>query len=173
MNYRNFLGKKLRVALTLILFTCLMCGCPRVPSEYRAFLKLSPEQRQAVMRKLPLEKQLEYYFAGLNYMHPADVGLADPIAEQGRKAVPFLLNRLSEEKDEDKKADIILILEVMHISHYNLKREEEVITLLKEVTSSAKSQRLKKEGEDALRLILEDKAPDPAKLLDKIEEGSN
>src|SRR2546423_15222357 len=105
MNHLCSLGEQLRLALTLILFTFFLGECNSVPSEYQAFLALSPEQRQVEMRKLPLEKQLEYYFVGLDYVHPPDVGLADPIAEQGMKAVPFLLKRLREEKNEDKKAD--------------------------------------------------------------------
>lgn len=170
MTHLYFLSKQPGVVLTLILLTFLVGECNSVPTEYRAFLDLPPKRRQAEMRKVSLEKQLEYYFAGLDYVHPPDVGLTDPIAEQGKKALPFLLKKLSENTDEDKKADIVFILEVMHQSYCNLKNEEKVIALLKQIKLNAKSPRLKKESEDALSLILENKAPDPAKLLDDIDK---
>ena len=41
------------------------------------------------------------------------MGLADPIAERGALAVPFLVNRLRESTDDLEVRDILLILNTM------------------------------------------------------------
>lgn len=163
------LGPRLRGAalLPLVLLACLGAGCGGVPPEYEAFLELPLNRQREELKKFPPEKQLEYYFAGLRYMHPGNQGLADPIAERGKDALPFLLGRLRGEKNERHKADIIFIFEMMHVSYYNLKDEREVISLLEETKAGAKSPDLREKCDEALKLIRENKSPDPVQLLDE------
>ncbi len=156
--------------LVVVLFICFHWGCNRVPPEYETFLEHPLKQQQEELRRLPHDKQLDYYFAGINYTHPPAFGLAHPIAEQGKAVLPFLLESLKEEKDERKKSGIIFILKIMHSNYYDLKGEKEAINLIKDTTGYAISQDLKREGREALDFILEGKLPDPVKLLDQREE---
>lgn len=156
--------------LLVVSFAAVADGCDKVPPEYRAFLELPMNRRHEEMKKLPPDKQLEYYFAGLNYLHPPAVDLAHPIAEEGEGVLPFLLMSLRKENDESRKADIISIIEVMHTSYYRLTDKQEVISVLKETTAHAKTPRLKMKGKEAQELILEGRIPDPLQSLEKLGE---
>lgn len=169
MKTIQLMGLRLRskALLSVILLAYFGAGCGSVPPEYETFLELPSNQQRDELRKFPPEKQLEYYFAGLKYMHPGNKGLADVIAERGKSALPFLIDRLRKEKSERNKAEIIFIFEVMHVSYYNLKDEGEVLSLLEETKADAEWPELRRKSEEALKLIRENKAPDPIELLDK------
>lgn len=160
-------GFKSKVLLPLVLLVYAGAGCGSVPPEYEAFLELPSNQQRDELRKFPPEKQLEYYLAGQKYMHPGNKGLADVIAEQGKSALPFLIDGLRKEKSERNKAEIIFIFELMHVSYYNLKNEGAVLSLLEETKAGAKWPELRRKSEEALKLIRENTAPDPIELLDQ------
>jgi uncharacterized protein YfbU (UPF0304 family) len=123
------------------------------------------------MQKLPIEKRIDYYLAGLRYFHPPQIGLADDIAQEGKQALQVLLNRLKGEKDEITKVDIMYIFKVMHGSYYNLKDERDVTAQLKQTTQDMRDPSSKSRGEEILRFITENQSPDVEKVLDEMKQS--
>lgn len=162
-------GINFQLSSVLLLFTCMLTGCSRIPPEYRAFLALSPDQRHNEMMKLPIDKRIDYYLAGLRYAHPPQIGLADDIAQQGKQALPVLLNRLRAETDEMTQFNMMYIFKVMHASYYSLKDEKEVIAQLKHTADSMRDPSWKSRSEEVLRFIEEKQSPD----IEKIVEDNN
>src|SRR6266849_6787002 len=149
-------------ALVLLILPILsFTGCgPRMPFEYRWFFDLSPQQQHAEMKKFPIEKQIEYYLIGMSYVEPPEMGLADDIAREGKAALPVLMQKLREDKDEKNQVDIMLVLETMHARFYRLNHETEVVNLLRQTTDGMKDAWHKQRGEEILKYIETDQLPD-------------
>ncbi|MGH9966656.1 MAG: hypothetical protein ACREBG_02320 [Pyrinomonadaceae bacterium] len=162
---------KFRFMFVVLLFACLLEGCSRIPPEYRPFLVLSPDQRHAEMQKLPIEKRIDYYLAGVRYLHPPQIGLADDMAKEGKQAIPVLLDRLKREKDEMTKFDIMYIFKVMHGSYYGLKDETEAIAQLKQTTNGMRDPSWKSRSEELLKFIVDNQSPDVEKVLDEMKQS--
>src|SRR5437016_1131810 len=99
-------GINLRLAFIILslvgsLFTV---GCNKIPPEYQAFLDLPVSEQHQVMMKLPLDKRIDYYLAGMRYIEPPQIALADDVASEGKRALPFLVKRLRDDKDERNQA---------------------------------------------------------------------
>lgn len=58
------------IGLFIVLGVWFLAGCNSVPPEYQAFFDLSPEQRREKMEQFPIDKQIDYYLAGMTYTHP-------------------------------------------------------------------------------------------------------
>lgn len=157
----------MRLAFIVISFlaTFFLVGCNRIPPEYRAFLERSTVEQHEVMRKLPMDKQIDYYLAGMRYMEPPQMGLADDIAKEGKQALPFLVKRLRDEKDEKNQADLIFVFEIMHGRYYKLKDETGVLNLLQQTADNMKDTFQKGRGEEALKYIRTDQLPEVEKTL--------
>lgn len=154
-----------RVLLSVsILISCATCtlavvSCQKnMPSEYREFFGLPTELQRERLKTFPIDKQIEYHLAGHKYFHPP-ISFRDIIASQGKKAVPHLTKSLREERQEYEQVILIYVFRYMHRFHYNLKNEDEVIMLLKEVIADMKSPSHKKNAEEALKDIQEDRPP--------------
>jgi hypothetical protein len=67
------------------------------------------------------------------------MGLAKPIAERGKSAVPFLLDRLAAGKDDITLIDTLLLFEIMsEMKAYDVKSDELLMTTLRKRVSSVK-----------------------------------
>src|SRR2546421_11380051 len=112
----------IKAVAPLVLTVTLLAGCgPRMPAEYKWFFDLSPQQQHAEMKKFPIDKQVDYYLVGMSYVHPPKMGLATDIAQQGKTALPYLMKRLKEEREDYERANIMLILKEMSLFYYDLR----------------------------------------------------
>lgn len=98
------------------------------------------------------------------------MGLADDIAQDGEQALPALMKRIREEKDERTQADIMRVFEAMHGRFYKLKRETEMVNLLRQTTDNMKDPLSKERGEEILKYIQTDQLPDVEKTLEKMNK---
>lgn len=156
--------------ILFVLAVTLLTACgPRMPPEYQWFFDLSPEQQHVEMKKFPIEKQVDYYLIGMSYVHPPRIGLADEIAQQGKRGLPYLVKRLQDEKEDYERANIILVLKEMSLFYYDLRGEKEVLRVLSETIATMKEP-WKERGEDGLKAILERRMADPAKALQDIKD---
>ena len=126
------------------------------------------EQQHKEMEKFTIDKKIDYYLAAMRYIHPPPVGLADNIAKHGKAALPFLMKRLREERNESNQVHLMSVFESMHLFYYNLKDEKEVHLLLKEKIDSMKNLDHKKSAENILKDIRENQVPNPEKVLSEI-----
>lgn len=165
----------IRVRLVLILFSVfifLTGGCQRIPAKYRSFLALSPQQQHDQMRTLSTDDQMDYYLAGMRYVHPPQVGLARDIAERGTAAVPIVLRRLREEKDENTQIHLMHILQVMHRCCHRLEDNREVIESLTAVTASMQNRDFKDEADGILMFIMTDRERGVKAILDSMTKDT-
>lgn len=160
----------IRALILLGLAVTLLTACgPRMPAEYQWFFNLSPEQQHAEMIKFPIEKQVDYYLVGMSYVHPPRMGLVEDIAKQGKNALPYLMKRLREEREDGKREDIIYIFKEMSLFHHDLRNEKEVLRVLNETIVSMKEP-WKQRSQERLKEIMERPLADPAKALEDIKD---
>jgi hypothetical protein len=108
----------------------LLAGCDdhRLDKE---FFKQPPETRAARLRQYPLPEQYKIFRYGNDRLEPPALGLANPIAERGAQAVPFLLAKLDSEKDDIGVRDIVLVFSVMGaLRSYDVKSDVGLIRKL-------------------------------------------
>lgn len=143
---------------------CLIAvvDCNRTPPEYKEFLNLPIEHQRAKLRTFPIDKQIDYYLAATSYAHPPELELGDIIASEGKEAVPYLVKRLGEEKQEHRQISLMYVFEHMNRFDYNLKDEGETLDLLKEVVANMTDH--KAEAERVLGDILENRPVDLKKF---------
>jgi hypothetical protein len=159
------------VVFGTLLSTSFVEGCQRVPDKYRSFLALTSQQQHEQMKNLSTTEQIDHYLAAMRYVHPPEVSLSQDIAARGKEAVPFILKRLKEEKDEGTQVHLMYILQVMNACCYRLKNDDEVIESLKQATKSMKGDEGRRRGEETLKFILDDETPELEKTLDSINKG--
>jgi hypothetical protein len=146
-------------------FVFALSGCNRIPPEYRAFLELPISEQHKVMRDLPIDRRIDYYLAGMHYMAPPAIGLADDIAQEGKQALPALMERLRELKSESDQDHIIYIFRVTHSRYYKLTGEIDTLRLLQQTVDNMKDPGHKANGEITLRFIHTNQLPDLEKML--------
>lgn len=96
------------LSLALLVFPAL--GCPRLPEDYRPFFRLERETQPAELRRMPIERQLDIYIAGVTGVHPPRTDLGLEIGKQGPVILPNLLARFRRVPEEFLKADLIWIM---------------------------------------------------------------
>ena len=154
----NFLSTMRLLAFAL--YAALLTSCWKtIPPEYKAFLDLSRDAQLGRMRRMPIDKQIDYYFAGQEYVHPP-LSLDDTIAERGKEAIPFILKRLKEEEKDYRKVFLLYTLRRMHDFHYDLRGEKEAIETLQGVTAKMESRMHKEVAEGIVKDIVENRPPD-------------
>ena len=107
----------------------------------------------------------------MRYSEPPGVGLADDIAQEGKTALPLLMKRLREEKDEQNQVHIIRVFEFMHGRYYRLRDETEAVNLVRQTTTDMKDPWCKERGQEALKYIQTDQLPDVEKTLENVNKG--
>ena len=147
--------------ITALLLVAASCGftirCSRVdegPPEYQSLRDLPPEQRGDRFSNYPFETQVDVYLFASTRVHPPEFGYAYDIARNGKAVLPVLNQKLREEKSQSRQERLLYVYEVMSEFFYPLKKDEEVIALVKQTISRMTSP-YKERAELSLRSILE------------------
>jgi hypothetical protein len=98
-----------------LLLVPFAAGCPRVPPEYRPFFDQPYERQEEEIQRLPIERQLDVYIAGLS-RHPPSIDLGLAIGKQGPAIMPALLSRMRLARHDYIKAELVWILRGMPCS---------------------------------------------------------
>jgi hypothetical protein len=138
----------------LLLGCFLLAGC-QYPQDYVDLMNLPPEKRHLEFRKLPIEKQVEFYLIRATNSHPWDRSFADDIAARGEDALPYLLERLEKEPEDHRRADIIWIFRQIHVDTIDLRNRKEVIDALERAVEKMKDLYWKESSQAPLEFIKE------------------
>ena len=112
----------------LVLLLLTGCDAHRLEKE---FFKKPPETRVARLRQYPIPEQYQIFRYGNDRIEPPALELANPIAERGAQAVPFLFSKLNSERDDIDVRDIVLVFSVMAaLRSYDVKSDVGLITKL-------------------------------------------
>lgn len=94
------------------------------------------------LRQYSLEDQYKIFRYGNDVIHPPLTELADPIAERGAEAIPFLLRQLEQDDDELTTRDMLLIFRKMTYSKsYDVKSNSALMKLLSSRVEAIKDKR--------------------------------
>src|SRR6186997_2697054 len=104
--------KAMRARVACALACLITCGCDWHGME-RSFFREPVGTRVERFRRYALPAQYKIFRFGVDRREPPNFELADPIAENGKEVVPFLLEQLKGTPDDQTVDDIIVILEAM------------------------------------------------------------
>lgn len=148
----------------VLLVTALTVGSCResIPSEYRSFFDRPLGEQSDALQKYPLNKQIDIYLIAVTRIHPPLSHLAVDLARHEKKVVPYLVERLREEEDDELRADIIYVFRWMARLHnygpdhpfyidYDVRNDLDVVSFLEQVVSLNGLQR--EDAEESLRVI--------------------
>lgn len=123
-----------------ILICALLITCNNKDSQLeKKFFNLPPAERSAMMHSSSLGDQYKIFRYGMDKKVPPLLSLAEPIAERGSSAIPFLTEQLKSSTDDAAVWDILVVLTRMADSHtYEVKRDTELISLLEKRISTMK-----------------------------------
>jgi len=137
--------KKRIVALVLLsLFATMTVACPidACTSRYRmerAFFGEPVGTRVERLRGYDLPDQYGIFRYGMDRREPPDAELADPIAERGNTAVPFLLEQLAGTPDDKTVDDVLLVFEAMaRLKTYDVHGDMDLMSTLTSRVSGMK-----------------------------------
>lgn len=106
-------------------------GCMSHRFERKVVFDGPPATRIARLRRYSLQEQYKIFRYGNDYVEPPIMDLADPIAERGAAAIPFLLYQLRVENNDTALRDTLLILERMTVSKsYDVKSHPALLSTL-------------------------------------------
>lgn len=116
-----------------------------MPFDTQDFFELSVERQHEKFIGLSIENKYYIYVYAMTKIHPPDLFFADAIASHGETVIPFMMDRLRNEKDEYIQQIIILVFDHM-VWHYHfvINQNEELIGLLREVISAMRQSYYKK-----------------------------
>jgi hypothetical protein len=141
--------------LSLLLLGCsLFAGC-QYPQDYVDLVNLPSQERHLEFRKLPIEKQVEFYLIRASNSHPADRSFADDIAVRGEDVLPYLLERLEKEPEDYRRNHIIWIFRQIHVNTIDLRNRKEVIDALERAVEKMKGPSFKERSQATLEFIKE------------------
>jgi hypothetical protein len=124
----------------------------QLPEEYDK-IRSSSNWRSEYL-KLPLEKQIDMYTYMMVNEPPAN-RYTDLLASNGKKVVPYILDRLATEDREYIKVCLIRTLRVMHEHYYSLRNEPETIENLKATVAGMRDSEFKETSGEQLKRILD------------------
>lgn len=121
--------------------------------EHR-FFEGPPATRVERARQFSLEEQFKLFRYGNNQVHPPAMVMAQPIAERGASAIPFLLAKLEEASDDAAIRDVTLIFEWMARSgSYDVPADATAMTALRSKVASMRDPAWREICEAMLRRI--------------------
>ena len=133
MNIRRF-----ALIISVLFGILLLLGCDDHELEEN-FFKQPLANRVERLRSYPIADQYKIFRYGNDRIEPPFMDLADPIAEKGAKAVPFLLDQLNSESHDVAVRDILLIFETMASSKsYDVKSDSVLMNALSSKVSDVK-----------------------------------
>jgi hypothetical protein len=129
--------KTMNIRVVLASACLLVVGCEdRLEQK---FFDQPPATRLERMRQYSLADQYKIFRYGNDKREPPAMFLADPIAERGTAAVPFLLDQLNAHPDDITLRDILLIFETMATSKsYDVRSDASLMTTLTSRVSGMK-----------------------------------
>jgi hypothetical protein len=105
----------------------------------KEFFRRPLADRMTRLRQYSLEDQYKIFRYGMDNKEPPFMDFANPIAERGAKAVPFLLNQLNSHTDDITTRDLLLIFETMaHSKSYEVRSDVALMTTLVSKVSAMK-----------------------------------
>jgi hypothetical protein len=113
-------------------------------------------------RKLPIEKQVEFYLIRATNSHPQDRRFANDIAARGEESLPYLLERLEKEPEDYRRNHIIWIFQQIHVITIDLRNRKDVIGALERAVDKMKDP-YSKERSDATLQFIKEFTPEHAK----------
>jgi hypothetical protein len=115
--------------LILILICHVISACQNHQQE-REFLR-NPRNQVERLRSYSLPEQYKIFRYGNDFVEPPILKLADPIAERGEAAVPFLKDQLNSSEDGIELRDILWVFERMKaMGSYDVSSNPDLIRLL-------------------------------------------
>lgn len=145
---------KIYCLLILLLSSALFVGC-EFPPDYVQLMKLPNKERHEEFRKLPLEKQVDFYLLRVSFSHPPDSSFAEDIAIRGEDALPYLLERLQKEPEDFRKEHIILVFREIHLNTVDLRYKKDVLSNLEGAVEQMKDAEWKKMAQGSVNFIKE------------------
>lgn len=126
------------ISLILIaMLTLFTSGCATLSDDTTRFFDQNVERQHEEFRTLPIERQYELYRAGILAWHPPHTRFAVDLASRGEEAVPYLLAKLEEERFDQMKDRIIVVLRVMsRIYGVELHKDDAVMLQLETTVAS-------------------------------------
>lgn len=141
--------------LSVLLLACsMLIGC-QYPQDYVDLMNLPPEERHPEFRKLPIEKQVDFYLIRAANSHPWDKSFADDIAVRGEDAIPYLLERLEKEPEDRRRDNIVWIFRQIHVNTIDLRNRKEVIGALEKTVEKMKDPYWKESSQATVEFIKE------------------
>ena len=124
--------------LVLLAITLVYCSCRPHTQDVKEstlirefFQTHDSAQRIQEFRKHNLDEQYDLYLWGCQVIHPPELCLARPLAENGPAVVPFLTRKLESARDEDTVRDIALVLsDVAELKLYDFSKNPKLMELL-------------------------------------------
>src|SRR5215831_7960949 len=98
--------RKMRARLITCFSGIVLLGCSAHKFERSVIFGGPPGTRVERVRQYSVEDQFRVFRYGVENVEPPLMGLADPIAERGESAVPFLLNQLNSNPDDAITEDV-------------------------------------------------------------------
>ncbi len=125
------------VPTAALVFCALVGGCSRKADDVNVDCsKLAPEfftghRVFSAFPGMPLDEKYRAYICGMQTIRPPLIALAPLFANEGRNAVPFLMDKLQETRSDVTVRDILLVLLEMQINNsYSVAKNDEVMTQL-------------------------------------------
>jgi len=132
------MSKAMSIPLTLVLGCFMALGCRDHHLE-KSFFDKPAADRVERLRQYSLADQYKIFRYGNDRKEPPAMELANPIAERGASAVPFLMEQLNASAEDIAVRDILLIFETMEASgSYNVKADAPLMGVLASKVSGMK-----------------------------------
>jgi hypothetical protein len=143
-----------QLATSTFCLLALAGACHNHEFERQFFSRL--DNRVERSRQLTLEEQYRIFRYGNDVMHPPFMDLADPIAERGAAAVPFLLEQLAADHTDIAARDIMLVFQRMaRLKVYNVKSDAGLMSTLSARVERMKDKEWREISSRMLKSILE------------------
>lgn len=156
MNAEMRIKRWVWALLGVIMFPAITLACTVGEHEevIEKFLAQTLEERRSSILQYPLEMQVELYVNAMMRKHPPDLGLADVVARNGGKIVPILIQRLSREKSDIVKPDLIDIFQRMQeLSTYDVASDQNTMVFLDHQVAEMKDSFWKEQASAMLERI--------------------
>lgn len=102
-----------------------LCACTNMKTEVtgqaefqqKAYFSLPWEKAKSNIAKTSIQDQYQIYLYAVQSIHPPMLRYADPIAEKGKLAIPFLVEQLKSSNDATTSTDILYLFKRMADLH--------------------------------------------------------
>lgn len=145
--------------IALALSIGLLNNCNSTPPEYKKFYAQSWDQQRQEAKNFPIEKQIDYYVAGRRYFHPPYQSLMPLIAEQGKAAVPPLIEKMKQTDRDYLRVELLNVVVNIDEFHVDLSDDKPLLDGLRGVVNQMTDLDRKAKAEALLKEIVENKRP--------------